>query len=359
MERLWHPVWESEKLPEGTCRAVQVLGESILIGRLGGQVYAISNICLHFGNRMFDNDVQALLDDGTFRAYAGDAHINARLEMIDGQPAFRCPYHGICWRGSDGACVQVPQQIPGSPVGLGMRIRSFKTTEKHGLIWLSFVDEPAFPIMDFPELYDENFVTGPIRGYNPHHALPIYHIWDLTPFRFIVATIDDTHFAFTHRNILGDPSDTIPPEKEIWFDEPFLMLRYKIRQPETDVSWGDTEYYWHILPNALHMRKTSPNGNRFVIWFTCCPVDERRMIRYSRIARNYDLDDEHTHLHEVIQDQIEMQDFLTLNGRLEPERLPAFRERLAKPLRGQDAPWIHYQQWLEKLGFLKKGEIIV
>src|SRR5215207_1592512 len=82
----WTPALRESDLPEGESRYAEVAGVGVLVARHGGQVYALSNRCVHRGGP---------LDEG---------------ELHDG--CVTCPLHGSTFRLSDGHVERGPAAYP-------------------------------------------------------------------------------------------------------------------------------------------------------------------------------------------------------------------------------------------------------
>jgi nitrite reductase/ring-hydroxylating ferredoxin subunit len=82
----WTAALRDSDLPEGQSRYAEVGGVGVLVARHGGQVYALSNRCVHRGGP---------LDEG---------------ELHDG--CVTCPLHGSTFRLSDGQVERGPAAYP-------------------------------------------------------------------------------------------------------------------------------------------------------------------------------------------------------------------------------------------------------
>lgn len=114
-----------------------------------------------------------------------------------------CPYHGIRF-GGDGRCALVPTQ---SQISDTLNLRSYKTIERAGLIWIWMGDaalaetEPPPPDHEF--MGDPGWST--VRGYfllASNYMLLRENVLDLT------------HFPFLHANSFAQNDWTIVPEVE-------------------------------------------------------------------------------------------------------------------------------------------------
>jgi nitrite reductase/ring-hydroxylating ferredoxin subunit len=96
-----------------------------------------------------------------FRTQAGEprvvdaycAHLGANLAVggkVDGD-GLRCPFHGWCYDGVSGRCVDIPyaesEHIPSKAA-----VRAFPTLERNGMIWAWHHLEGGEPFYDVPEV---------------------------------------------------------------------------------------------------------------------------------------------------------------------------------------------------------------
>lgn len=84
--REWTDAMADSDLPEGSMRAAQVEGRTILLSRQGGRVSAMEDACAHAGGP---------LHEGTLEA-----------------GVVTCPWHGSRFRVADGSCVRGPSTFP-------------------------------------------------------------------------------------------------------------------------------------------------------------------------------------------------------------------------------------------------------
>ena len=117
MRRFWHAVMYSSDLGDGPRRA-DLLGEQIVLVRLGGAVRCFPDLCVHRGTALSLGWVK---DD-----------------------QLQCPYHGWTY-GPDGACTSIPARF-GINIPKRARLRSYLAEERHGLIWVCLEDAPRQPI---------------------------------------------------------------------------------------------------------------------------------------------------------------------------------------------------------------------
>jgi nitrite reductase/ring-hydroxylating ferredoxin subunit/uncharacterized membrane protein len=82
----WTPALRDSDLPEGESRHAEVAGIGVLVARHGGEVYALSNRCVHRGGSLADGEL------------AGGC--------------VSCPLHGSTFRLADGAVERGPAAYP-------------------------------------------------------------------------------------------------------------------------------------------------------------------------------------------------------------------------------------------------------
>jgi len=82
----WTQVLADAAIGEGEMRAVEVDGVAILVARRGGEVFALSNTCVHRGGQLDQGELQ------------GDC--------------VKCPLHGSVFRLEDGSVEQGPASFP-------------------------------------------------------------------------------------------------------------------------------------------------------------------------------------------------------------------------------------------------------
>jgi len=106
---------------------------------------------------------------------------------------FECSYHGFRFR-SDGICTRMPCEGIEANVPKAMKVRTFPTTEAHGLIWvwwgasveaLGREDLPEVPWL--PEIPKDNLVS----------VMSSYE-WPISPLRAVESNFDVHHTASTH-----------------------------------------------------------------------------------------------------------------------------------------------------------------
>lgn len=116
----WYPVIESRRVQDGPV-PVRVLGEDLVLFRAGDQVAALTDRCAHRGSRLSQGRI---LFPGTLS----------------------CPYHGWTYNAA-GECVGRIVEGPKPDIVGKVRIRSYRTQERAGILW-AFLGEGEPPPLE-------------------------------------------------------------------------------------------------------------------------------------------------------------------------------------------------------------------
>jgi len=239
-----------------------LLGERIVVARIGGQVVAMHGTCPHRGAAL---EVGWLSPDGE---------------------AVTCRYHGFEWSAS-GRIRRIPAlEVAGHalPTGSGWCVQTYQCEVRYGLVWVCMDPSPRAPIMELPEAVDQAYVASPIFESD----------WAAGVGRIIEASLDTYHFAFTHWGSIGDPSRPEAPRTRVTSDDEVFSIEYDIEQPRTrSVTYRDehasepdaylrSHYRFSALPNAIHMLKSNP-AVRFGTLLAVKPVSAERSVVYRRL----------------------------------------------------------------------------
>jgi 3-phenylpropionate/trans-cinnamate dioxygenase ferredoxin subunit len=81
----WLQVARAEDMPPGTIVRVENDGESIAVVNLGGEFFAVSNICTHMEVELHEGELEA---DGELTCPAHGAKFDVRSGEVLGPPAF-------------------------------------------------------------------------------------------------------------------------------------------------------------------------------------------------------------------------------------------------------------------------------
>jgi carbazole 1,9a-dioxygenase terminal dioxygenase component len=157
----WYPTLMSHEVKEGEPVEFKLLGESVLLNRVDGQVFCIRNRCLHRG-----------------------VNFTARLECFE-KGTVTCWYHGWTYKWDTGELVAILTNPESSQIGRH-RIRVFPVEEAKGCLFVYVGDGEPHPLAhDVPPnfLDDDMVVFGQRRLVNSNWRLGVEngfdagHIW--------------------------------------------------------------------------------------------------------------------------------------------------------------------------------------
>lgn len=137
----WYPALFSYEVEEGAAVGTRLLGEAVLLKRVGGRVYAVQDRCLHRG-----------------------VPFSARPECYS-RNTITCWYHGFTYDVRDGELVAIITDPDSALIGK-LRLRTYPVEEHKGLVFVFVGDlEPPPPLyLDVqPGLLDEKLALVP-RG---------------------------------------------------------------------------------------------------------------------------------------------------------------------------------------------------
>jgi phenylpropionate dioxygenase-like ring-hydroxylating dioxygenase large terminal subunit len=252
LRRYWHPVaYESELA--GAPHPVRLLGERLVLARLGGSVACFRDLCVH-------------------RATA------LSLGRVEGAELV-CAYHG--WRyAADGRCVHIPALPAERSIPAGARIERFACDVRHGLVWVCLSADPVVGIPDYPEYADPDFRAVFVPPQD----------WRASAARATENSVDAAHFPWLHEGILGSRDHPEVPVFDI--HQVGEELRYQWRDlPNPMHPVAHTRVYRLHRPFSIHQRKEREDGETEAVLITACPRAEAETTVYLVICRNFHLND--------------------------------------------------------------------
>ncbi len=191
LRRLWFPVARTQDVLAGPHRG-RLLDEELVIYRSSTGIVVAQGMCPHRGASMASGSV------------------------VDGE--IECPYHGWRFDAVDGRLTAVPSLPPEAPPPrCGLRI--FRSRVAYGLVWAA-LDEPYLPLVALDRIgTDWELVDGPLT----HFRVDGWHIaygepvWLNCGMRALHENFSDmSHFAFVHRETMGDNVGPRIPEYTLY-----------------------------------------------------------------------------------------------------------------------------------------------
>jgi phenylpropionate dioxygenase-like ring-hydroxylating dioxygenase large terminal subunit len=312
----WLAVAWSSSVPAGKLFPVRLLDRDLALWRGESGLHAWRDLCIHRG---------AKLSLG-------------RVSEFNGADCVACPYHG--WEYNPlGECVRIPAH-PDQPPPLRARVESYSVREKYGLIWVCLgtprgaqADVPAFPEGDTAGF--RLVKTGPyeFRAQGP---------------RIIENLLDVAHLPITHAGMLGDSAHAEIGEYSVSTNQQGIVAKdIPIWQPDPDGTGrpGNVFYtFWVERPLTARMTKVQ-SDQRFAIFGTVTPVDERTSLEWIVLAFNYAHDVPEDDLRRF-QDAVTAQDIRIVNSQ-RPELLPLDLQTELHLRSDQLA--IAYRRWLQQM----------
>lgn len=328
----WHPVAFSEEVGERPI-SVSILEERVAVCRLGGEVKAFHDLCIHRGTPL-------------------------SLGWVEGETIV-CAYHGWAYN-QEGKCVRIPSIPPGHPIPKKACLTRYLAQERYGIVWVCLAEEPRATLPELTEVEDTSF-----RIFFRQKKT-----WDCTAARAIENFTDLAHFPWVHEGILGDRSEPIPPEVKMKRDGE--VLRYSVDYPSSSIHQISHSLNYRLTrPFCIVQRREMPGDETQVFFFVCKPDSAGQTTRFFMVARNFDFDTPEivhgpfTMINEDIRSADGTQDgvlpdparIANLIGeqdrpiveRQRPEELPLdLTEELH--LKGPDAIAVEYRRFMKELG---------
>lgn len=328
LRRFWHPVAYSGDLLDKPI-GVTLLGRKLVLSRLNRQVRAMDSRCPHKGT---DLSLGMLVDD-----------------------TIECPYHG--WRFDfQGQCVRTPAR---EELVDNMRaaIQTYAATESAGIVWVC-LEEPRFPAPIFPELQDPAFRV--LQG-------PAYD-WRTSAPRRLENFVDFSHFAYVHDGTIGSRANPRVDAVDVWRKDHVLRFnRSGVKEPGVGLKkkllgltedWIEPVNQYHVtMPHTVHLKRTFPNGKRYVLFMAASPVNEHTTRSFWWQARDFGVEPVYDAFFMDFEAEVLAQDKPIIESQLPTwiSLRPATAEERERPMRDADVVTMEYRRWLGELCSSKVG----
>lgn len=276
LRHFWHPVCTKDELeqahPSGRGPlAVTLLGEQLVIAKLGGRIVAMEDRCAH----RF-----AALSKGT---------------VID--DTLRCNYHG--WRyNAAGKVTHIPA-CPEQPIPRKAATKALDCEAKYGLVWVRL--DNSWNTTEIP--FFSEWDTPGMR----HIVAPSY-VWNTAAERRWENFTDLSHFAYVHPGTLYDPAYDRPPIPAV--DRIDGELRFAIEPPPDMIDKlpehapMGTFTYRCTMPYSINLKmQLYKDESAFTLWTTSSPIDATRCRNFmiiSRAQKEDDPDSVHTAFQKIV-----------------------------------------------------------
>jgi phenylpropionate dioxygenase-like ring-hydroxylating dioxygenase large terminal subunit len=306
----WHVVARADDVVEGKITRARLLGEDLVLWRVGERVMAWKDLCVHRGARLSLGEIR------------GDS--------------FMCAYHGWTYN-ADGQCVRMPAHPRQTPPAKARTIQ-YHVCERYGWVWVC-LGQPARDVPVFEEWDDPSFHKVFCGPYYASASGP----------RIIENFLDVAHFPFVHGGYLGDEDYPEIKDYEVERTQNGVIARdITVYQPNADGTGigRDVTYTYKVLrPLTAYLIKTS-SDLAFSIFFAVTPVTELESVGWMYVNMN-DVQGMSDHDISSFQDTIFGQDVPVVESQ-RPELLPL--DLQAELHLRSDRTSIAYRQWLNDLG---------
>ena len=243
LAQFWHPVAFAHEIADKPLSA-RLLDVDLVLWRTPAGVSAARDLCPHRGTRLSMGRVD---DD----------------QLI-------CPMHGLHFDPS-GACTKIPSNPDQSaPVSPRLRLQSLKVEERYGVVFACLVDDPIWPLPDWPGLRDDSLRRV--------HIPP--NTWNAAASRHVENFNDIAHFPWVHVETFGGSEDDRFPKYDV--KETDYGLTFDVGYDEggnrfPDDTPGDSRhvvYTYELTYPFSSLIIIQPNDSWYVQYFadTVCPV---------------------------------------------------------------------------------------
>jgi vanillate O-demethylase monooxygenase subunit len=315
MRKFWHPVAYSAELGTGPTKVV-LLGQEIALVRLGGQVRAFRDLCVHRGTPL-------------------------SLGWVE-EDQIRCAYHGWTY-GADGVCTSIPARH-GPNIPKRARLQGYRVEDKDGLIWVCLEGDPVFDPPTLPEFGNDAYRVTPVPTYD----------WNCGAARRVENFVDFAHIAWVHDGVIGDRNRPEVPEHEVRREGGELRWSATLIEPPSeklDPSLVDGPIYsenqWRLyMPFTVWFHQVMPGDLRWIVYIAVSPIGPKACRTFTFMGRNYDFDEDED---KYVQFQLEIaeQDRVVTESQ-KPEELPVDLSAELH-IRGVDAVSLEYRKWLVEI----------
>ena len=305
----WHVVAYAPAIEEGKPVGVRLLEEDVVLWRVGEEIHAWRDLCLHRGTKLSLGRVENCM-------------------LI-------CPYHGWTYN-EKGRCIRFPAHPEQKPPSKA-QTTVYRVQQKYDWVWVS-LGNPVHDVPEFPQWDNAAFRKVYCGPYTINASGP----------RVIENFLDVTHFPYVHEGLLGDPAHADLNDYSVETTAAGVTAKdIAVWQPDPDGTGqgARVNYTYKVLrPLTAYFVKSSA-GPSFAMLFTITPVAERISTAHMYVAMDYgDLTDEQVR---QFQDTIIKQDIPIVESQ-RPELLPL--DLQAELHLRSDRTAIAYRKWLRELG---------
>lgn len=254
----WFPVAYSDEVPDDKPFKAKLLDEELVIYRAGDELVVAKDLCIHRGSPL-------------------------SLGWIEGCEIV-CPYHGFRY-GPTGACTRVPAQ-PNAAIPKKLRLVTFLSQERYGLIWVNLTGTPKRPIPEWPERENPEF---------KHVKLPP-QTWKTSAPRQVENFNDVAHLSWLHIGTFGnrDKPEVAQYEVEetdygLHFECPYNYI--SASQPGRPAQEDRIIYDYALsLPFFTRLYVQFTTGQNYILFDCASPVSAKETRVFFMVTQDFDTD---------------------------------------------------------------------
>lgn len=255
----WHPVAFVHDIKDKPV-AAKLLDVNLVIYRTGAGITVAKDQCAHRGVKLSLGRVQ---DD-----------------------LLICPMHGLHYDGG-GVCRKIPSIAdPTAKIPDKLRLRTYRSEERYGLLWVCLKDEPAWPLPYWRHLED------PV--YQPNYVPP--GNWQVSAGRHVENFNDVAHFPWVHGATFGGGMDASYPLYQVQhtdyglnFRMPYLELLNRFPDGRDDLQQREVVYSYELTFPFSTLLEVAVKESDYilVILDTVCPISARESGIFQITADNF------------------------------------------------------------------------
>ena len=251
----WYAVLESSEVPGGKPVGALRMGEKLVFWRdAQGKLGCLHDCCPHRG-------------------------VSLSLGRLLGD-CIECPFHGFQFDAA-GACRLIPANGRSAPAARQIRVASYPTYEKDGLIFIWWGESKELP---------------PPPGYFDNLEGMVYAtsrvLWNAHYSRAIENQLDVAHVPFVHSDTIGRGAGTLVDGPYLEWDEQDKFRLYFLNRPDDgkpplrpDEVSRPSKPFWleFIYPNLWQNHL----GDRARVTVAFAPVDDEHTMMYLRFYQGF------------------------------------------------------------------------
>lgn len=238
----WHPVAESADIADAPVR-VYLLDTPMVLFRTEAGISAARDVCMHRGGQLSLGEVR----DG---------------KLI-------CGFHGFEYNG-EGTCVGIPALAKGSPIPRKLRLRTYQSVERYGLVWICLADNAKSDLPSWPQLEDDSgtVISSPSYVINASAGRRVENFNDIA------------HVPFLHKHSFGGPATDIAPydvvvtERTLSFKTDIVEQTRYVDSGEAGPAYQHAVYDYELtLPFASTVKVFNPGtGHIYRVYDIVSPI---------------------------------------------------------------------------------------